>query len=411
MSWPKTNHNAGETILNAGWVYPMSAPPIRDGAVVIAGDRILDLGPSLEISKRYPGAQTVDLTNCTLLPGLVNAHTHLELSLVPRPPAVAPGGFVGWLEQIIAAQTDPVAAVYDGGEQCLRFGVTTVGDISRQPDIVRPILRDSPLRVVSFGEVSAMAKRRALLDDRLGKAADSRFQSPRLQTGISPHAPYSIEADGYRLSLQTAQQNKFPLTTHLAETPFEAAFLSHHTGPFRDLWNSLDGWDDQVQGYNGGPIRFAQSLGLLNYPTLLAHVNYCDNEELKILARGRASVVWCPRTHDYFGHPPHRWQAMHARGINIAVGTDSCASSGDLNLVDDLRLIHRQSPEVPSDHLWRLVTTRAAKALGLSDGCGILAKDSFADIVAFSTTSDDPLTEILENPILPLATWAAGSRF
>ena len=151
-----------------------------------------------------------------------------------------------------------------------------------------------------------------------------------------------------------------------------------------------------IATFEGGPIRFAQSLGLLDYePTLLAHVNYCDDAEMELLARGRASVVYCPRTHAYFGHPPHRWRAMLARGVNVAVGTDSTASSPDLNLVDDLRLLHRIAPEHPAEDLWRMATSRAAKALGCHD-VGSLSPGGLADVVAFHAGSDDPLREILE---------------
>src|SRR5207302_10539659 len=108
----------------------------------------------------------------------------------------------------------------------------------------------------------------------------------------------------------------------------------------------------------------ANAIGLLDYPTVLAHVNYCDDVDLDLLARGRAGVVYTPRTHAYFGHPPHRWRDMLARGINVAVGTDSCASSPDLNLVDDLRLLHRLAPEVPAQTLWEMATIRGARAIG-----------------------------------------------
>jgi cytosine/adenosine deaminase-related metal-dependent hydrolase len=130
-----------------------------------------------------------------------------------------------------------------------------------------------------------------------------------------------------------------PLATHLSEAQEEKTFLESHSGMFRDLWERIGSWEDDVPTFKGSPIAMAQAIGMLDFPTLLAHVNYCDDHELELLTRGRASVVYCPRTHRYFGHPPHRWREMLARGINVAVGSDSCASSPDLNLVDDLRLL------------------------------------------------------------------------
>ena len=121
-----------------------------------------------------------------------------------------------------------------------------------------------------------------------------------------------------------------------------------------------------------------------------------------------AGVVWCPRTHAYFGHAPHRWRDMLARGINVCVGTDSRASSPDLNLVDDLRLMHRQAPEVTPATLWEMATIRGARALGMERGWGTLAAGKNADCVVFPATTDDPLREILQRQVLPLAVWADG---
>jgi cytosine/adenosine deaminase-related metal-dependent hydrolase len=200
-----------------------------------------------------------------------------------------------------------------------------------------------------------------------------------------------------------------PLATHLAETPDETPFLASHSGPLRHLWEQWLTWDDQVPTFPGGPIRLARDLGLLDYPTLLAHVNYCDDTEMDILAAGKASIVLCPRTHEYFGHPSHRWREMLGRGINVAVGTDSCASSPDLNLVDDLRLIHRQSPQTPAMVLWEMATVRAGSAIG-AVGAGQIRMGGAADLVAFPVGTNDPLLEILENSVLPLGVWAAGRR-
>jgi aminodeoxyfutalosine deaminase len=209
--------------------------------------------------------------------------------------------------------------------------------------------------------------------------------------------------------LETARERGMPLATHLAETEDEAVFLAEHRGPLRELWDQWLTWDDAVPKFSGGPIRYARELGLLDYPTLLAHVNYCDDEEMEILAGGKASVVYCPRTHEFFGHKPHRWREMIKRGINVAVGTDSCASSPDLNLVDDLRLMHRLFPEEPVETLWEMGTVRAARALGIKDAGAIRVGDP-ADLAAFGCETGDPLREILEGDRLPIGVWNRGER-
>src|SRR5207249_11276442 len=126
--------------------------------------------------------------------------------------------------------------------------------------------------------------------------------------------------------VQRARERALPLAMHLAETPDEAEFVRSHTGQLKEMWERLGSWEDFAGGFDGTPTQFVKWLGLLDYPTLLAHVNYCSDEDLTILADSSASVVYCPRTHRYFGHPPHRWRDMIAREINVAIGTDSCAS-------------------------------------------------------------------------------------
>ena len=404
-------------LLEAAWIAPMDAPLLREGAVAFQNGRILAVGTSKNLRRTYPEAIRQELGNVVLLPGLVNAHLHLELSdcQCGAPPA---GGFGAWLLQLVRRNAIALpqlegtiqSAVKMGVDQCLRFGVTSVGDISRQTAITRPLLQHGPLRVTSYGEIQAMAARRNLFADRFDIATDMTFASDRLRIGLSPHAPYTVEPFAYTACRLTAEKNHLPLATHLAESPDETDFLKNHTGPFRELWEAIGQWDDEVPYCSGGPIRFAASLGLIDFPTLLAHVNYCDDDELSILAAGKASIVYCPRTHRYFGHPPHRWREMLTRGINVALGTDSCASSPNLNLVDDARLVYGLAPELPVEQIWEMVTIRGAKAIDAERLVGSITPGKCADFVAFPVESEDPLKEILESPTLPSRTWIAGEK-
>jgi cytosine/adenosine deaminase-related metal-dependent hydrolase len=424
-------------LLTAAWVAPMTGAPIREAGVVFSNGRIEAVGGTTELRTIYPDAEIEEMGDAVILPGLVNAHTHLELSHISR--GWRPTHLAQWIVETVLPQTsragmampeDVEAATQAGVEQCLRFGVTTVGDISKQCIFTRRVLRDGPLRVVSYGEVQAMAKRRGLLEERFAPASDISIESAWLRVGISPHAPYTVEPAGYKRCLEFAKSQNRPIATHLAETADEAEFLAEHSGPFRRLWeNGVNAWDDAVPRFTGGPIRFAKEMGLLEYPTLLAHVNYCDDEELDILAAGKASVVFCPRTHEYFGHPPHRWREMLGRGINVAIGTDSCASSPDLNIVDDLRLLHRQCPNEAPLLLWQLATVRAARAVGMDyppcpgtpgegrdEGLpnhwnvGSLSSGGLADFVIFKSSKNEPLLEILETDALPSSAWIQGQR-
>ena len=413
-SLPREHPERQKTLIRAEWIAPMDGPPIRNGGILFRHGVILEVGPGEQLSARHPDAPLIDYPDCTILPGLINAHTHLELSefACGNPPA----SFVEWIDRLVPRGQTTLQSVHEsvarsipiGVAQCLKFGVTCVGDISRHCTVSRPLLSAGPLRVVSYGEVQAMAQRRGLLEERIAIATDRTLESDRLHVGLTPHAPYSVELDGYRRCVEVARSLGLPLATHLAETPHEQPFLDNHSGPFRDLWQALQAWDEDVPTFHGGPIRFAQAVGLLDYPTLLAHVNYCDDDELRLLAAGNASIVYCPRTHAYFGHPPHRWRDMLRMGINVSIGTDSCASSPDLNLVDELRLLHRIAPEIPADDLWQMATTRGARAIRMSDTVGSITPGKSADFVVFPVAGDRPLLHLLETPVLPHQVWIGG---
>ena len=390
-------------IISAAWVAPICSAPFRDGAVASEAGRIVAVGPLKEIRRAFPDALLTDAGNAVLLPGLINAHTHLELSDHVCDESHG-GNFAGWLARRRAPRTQEsiTNAIEIAVAQCRRFGVVAVGDITKFPHLTRSLLSNSPLHVVSFGEVVALGKKRPGFQDSLDRAVDTTHATARVWVGISPHAPYTVEAEGYARCLEVARAAGLALSTHLAESADEAVFLSDHAGPLRELWDRIELWGAPSHRHHGGPIRFAQQLGLLDYPTVLAHVNYVDDDELAILAGGRASVVYCPRTHAYFGHPPHRFRDMLKRGINVAVGTDSCASSPDLNIVDDLRHIRRLAPEMTAGAIWELATLRAARALGLEHELGTLAPGKLAEILAFPLAiGRDPLGEVLDRASEP----------
>ena len=389
----------------------MDQPVFADGAVAVAHGRILDVGRVDTLTARHAGAIVHDAGDVVLLPGLINAHTHLELSMC-NSEQQSPD-FVDWILSMrsnLGPRPDFASAASDGAQQSLGFGVTCVGDISQQAHLTRAALHDGLLRVVSFGEALGIGTGRAKFADLLARALDPSESSEFLHIGVSPHAPYSVDERDFRTAVALAGTRGLPVCTHLGEQFAEREFLSRRTGPFRTLLETIGAWDDDVRTFDGSPMRFARSVGLLSSRALLAHVNDCDDDDLDVLGAGDASVVWCPRTHAYFGHAPHRWRDMIARGVNVAVGTDSLASSPDLNVVDDLRLIHRQNPEVRAELFWSMITTRAARALWSDDRIGSLSVGKYADVVAFPVTSSAPLEEILLTNVLPSAVWVAGNH-
>jgi cytosine/adenosine deaminase-related metal-dependent hydrolase len=400
-----------KTLIRARYVATMAGPILENAGILIEQGRVLAVGRADDLPAA--DARWVEYPSSIVIPGLVNAHTHLELTAVGQLPR--PASFVDW---ILALRAGAMAVLGDaarvaesarrGLADSLRFGVTTVGDITLNPLVTREVLRDSPIRGVSFGEVLGMAGRIGQMEERLGAAVSQAFDREDFRAGIEPHAPYSLDLAGYRRCLEEARSRGLPLATHLAETPDEGEFLARHTGEFRRLWDALGGWTEGVSRAEGGPIRAMQGIGLLDYPAVLAHVNYVDDEELSILAGGRASVVYCPRTHAYFGHRPHRFTEMLARGINVAIGTDSAASSPDLDLMEDLRLVHRQRPDVAVETLFEMATVRGARALGMADRVGTIEVGTVADLCVFEVGAGEPLREVLERGARPEGVWVGG---
>jgi cytosine/adenosine deaminase-related metal-dependent hydrolase len=401
-----------KTVLRAAYLATMTGAVMEAGEVLFERGWITEVGRGL--AAKHPFARVVELGDAVLLPGLVNAHTHLELTSLRQLPR--PRSFVDWILELrrgAEAGWGPEfleASVEMGWRECLSCGVTCVGDVTTGPGISRPVLHRSPLRGVSFGEVLGMAGRIGQMEGRIAAAADRSFERDGLRAGIEPHAPYSLDLVGFERCLAEARRLGLPLATHLAETMEEADFLAKHTGDFMRLWDAIGGWDDEVTRDAGGPIRALGRRGYLDYPTVLAHVNYVDDAEMEMLARGRASVVYCPRTHAYFGHRPHRFSEMLERGINVAVGTDSAASSPDLNLVEELRVVHRLRPEMSVEEVWGMGTWRGAQALGMEGEVGRIARGMRADFCVIPVKSGEPLREVLERGVGIRDVWIGGQK-
>ncbi|MBI4717244.1 MAG: amidohydrolase family protein [Planctomycetes bacterium] len=399
-------------ILRARYVLPVGAPVIVNGAVEVRDGVFVAVGPASDIS----GSPAEDFGDAVILPGLVNAHTHLELTrlagLVPPSP-----DFTDWLRRLVVAllREPPTAetvalAVREGLAQSVAAGVTTVGDISRSPFWTRPVLADSPLRSVSFGEVIALGRRRGLLSERLDAAASETHASPRLRVGISPHAPYSVEREGMVACAQRAQADALPLCVHLAETPDEEAFTRRREGPFADYLTALGVWDDEVPTAGCGPVELAAGAGLLRPQTLVAHANYVSDADIALLAAGGSSVAYCPRTHAAFGHAPHRFRDMLAAGINVCIGTDSLASNPSLSVLDELRSLRRSCPDVAAGVLIGMATLGGAHALGCATQAGSIVAGKDADLLVVPLASDEALSweSILDGAQEPRAVYIGG---
>jgi cytosine/adenosine deaminase-related metal-dependent hydrolase len=356
--------------LTARCVFPVDGLPLPGGTVTVAGDRITAVEPH----GRRPA--DVDLGSVAVLPGLVNAHTHLDLSGAREKIPPAPD-FTAWLRGVIAyrrsrAPEDVQGDIREGLAECLRFGTTLVGDISGDGGSW-DALADAPLRAVVFRELLGLPADRAA---RAGADAVTWLvvhqPTPTCRPGVSPHAPYSVRCS---LFLWAATLG-CPAAVHLAESAAEVYLLGHRRGPFVPFLRELGVWaPDGLAEDAEHVLRLFNGLS----PALFVHGNFL-HPEAPIPANG--SVVYCPRTHAAFRHPPHPWRAFLARGVRVALGTDSLASNPDLDLLAEARFLHRHFPDVPGETLLRMATLSGAEALGWAEETGSLTPGKSADLVA-----------------------------
>ncbi len=402
-------------IYRARWLIPVEGDPIEDGALAVDAGRIVAVASASALRARGP---VEDLGDCLLLPGFINAHTHLELSCYRD--QLPPEPFWDWIEGLIRLRRSPDApaheraAVTAGAEESLACGVTCVGDISRQGIHVEP-LRKSPIRKVCYVELMSGALQPpndiASLADRY--ASLSEYADPdRLRIGVSPHAPYSVMPSDLRAVAEFVRRRDVGVTMHVAETPEEIEWLARGGGRV-ELFLSRYGFPTADVPAGANAIDRLAASGLLAEAPLLAHLNYIDEASLTRLAASNATVVWCPRAHAFFGHAGHRWRELLAAGVNVCVGTDSLASNRTLSVLDELRFLRRQHPEADPNVILEMGTIRGANALRLGNQIGSLKPGKRADFVcvpATATGAADPVRNLLDRDSPADRTWIAGQR-
>ncbi|GIK19386.1 MAG: 8-oxoguanine deaminase [Phycisphaerales bacterium] len=373
----------------------------------------LAVGRPDEVS-RHPGApaaREVSLRGWVLLPGLVNAHTHLDLTHLGPREHDPEDGFVAWVETVRAGRRqgdeEIAESVRLGVGLCLAGGTVAVGDISGAPSgrpTVAPLraLREGPLSGVSFVEFFAAGALRdrslARLDQFLEEHAEELTAGSLVRAGLQPHAPNTVEPGGYEHAVALAQRYGLALCTHLAETVEERRFIADAEGPQRALLERVGAWEDRLLGVFGCGLHPIDHLAptLSRAPFLVAHVNDCpDEERLRVLARAGVSVAYCPRASAYFGAPArfgaHRYREMLAAGINVCLGTDSIVnlpreaadeSRGGMNVLDEMRVLVERDG-VDARTALAMGTTNGARALGLDEAGFLLrARGRVAGLVA-----------------------------
>lgn len=382
--------------LGADYICPINSVPIREGVIGIENSRIV----SVKARSASRPRRLTDLGRCVLLPGFINAHTHLELTdahgLVAGPTPLIP-----WIEAMLSTGIHhdvqrQAHSVRNGVQKSLLSGVTCLVDICHNNAAWR-FLQPAPIRSICCAELLAIGKSTKFSPQNVAPSWEQFQSTDRLRMGLAPHAPTTTQPQVYLWAVEQSRHNGWLLTTHLAETPEEVQFTKTGSGDWREMLERRNVWNDSIQIPHCSPVEYAKQLGLLAAPALLAHVNYLDDQDMAMLTGGRASVVFCPRASAYYGHKGHRFAEMLDRGVNVCLGTDSLASNYSLSILDEMRYLYRQNPALAPATVMAMATTNAARAIGWDGQIGSICPGKFADLVAVPLPKGcvDPLRSVL----------------
>jgi len=369
--------------LSARWVLPMDGPAIEGGAALIdAGGRLAAVGPEAAVP-RPEWAEAEDFPDALLLPGLVNTHTHLELSgfaaAAPEP------DFAAWIRGVRArkAERGPeeyLAAARAGLAACHTAGVTTIADTGDSGAVVRALAEAGGSGVVYhevFGPAPAQAGA-SMADLRRRMAELCRFAGGRVRLGVSPHAPYTVSGRLYSAVGQWARAEGLPLAVHLAESVAESALLADGTGEFAAAWGRRAIPLPDPLGHT--PVQWLERHGVLGPDTLCIHVVRAGPSDIAQLAERGCAVAHCPRSNAAHGHGDAPLAALLEAGLRVGAGTDSVLSAGSLDLLAEARVARRLAG-LDAPAALHLCTLAAAGALGLEREVGSLTPGKWADCV------------------------------
>ena len=373
-------------ILRSRVVLPINSAPMDDGAVVVVDNTIAAVGPYAEIKAEYAG-EVIDLGEQVLMPGLVNAHCHLDFTMMRH--AIQPQrSFTDWIRRINAVKRslsddDYLAAIARGFAELRKWGTTTVANIESFPELLVR-MPPPPIRTWWFLEMIDI-RHRETGEEAVAGALSFFAERPDWLGGfgLSPHAPYTASASLFELAGNAARNLGMPITTHVAESREEWEMFRHGRGELYDFLLRLGRWMYDCQ-HERTPFGHLAAHASLDARWLLAHMNELDDADLDILGRlprhMRPSVVHCPGSHRYFRHGPFPLVKLQEQGVNVCLGTDSLASTESLSLFDEMRQLARRAPWLHAAEVLRMGTENGARALGMN--AGKIEVGALADLIA-----------------------------
>lgn len=395
---------------HAAWIVPISQPPLRDGWVAVEGDRIVSCGSRLSESDAGGDSRHVDLGEVAILPGLVNAHTHLELSYL-RDQITPSASFTTWVRQILYARrqrTNPrdaaiLSAIDAAIQESVRSGTAVIGDIS---NTLAPFgkLVESPLAGVVFWEIIGFKidKPDELIEHAVGELS-ALPATDRVRVSLSAHAPYSVAPLLFR-SIKNALERMplAPCSVHLAEGVEEIELLMTGGGPWKALMKDIGAWNHEWTAPGVGPVQYLDDMGFLDNRLLAVHGVQMPAADLARLKERGTTLVTCPRSNGHTGAGLPPIGDFYASGVRIAIGTDSLASSPDLNVFGEVATLHALAPGVPASSLLASATIEGARALGFDAAYGSIEPGKLARLLVVDIPpGTDDVEEYLVSGIEP----------
>jgi 5-methylthioadenosine/S-adenosylhomocysteine deaminase len=407
-------------ILAAEWILTIDTEPIQNGAIVIKGEIIEEIGTQKDILKKYPQEKVKDLGETILMPGFVNLHTHLDYTILRGENDNL--SFLPWIAILVQKSRslefeELILSAKLGGLEALAAGVTTIADTTATGASLQAA-SEIGLRGIIYQEVFGMDDEK--LDLLMENAKEQYYNlksqaNSKLQVGLSPHAPYSVSGGLLEAINDFSQVEDIPLCMHLAETEEEIEFLVEGSGPFATTYREAVGWGDIPWDAPGvSAVKYLDKLGVLSDKLLAVHLAQANLADMKLLNKAGVRAVYCPKSNAKLGAGIADLPAILESGLQVGLGSDSAASNNSLDLLSEMEfglLVQRASKkEVGALNAKKIVeisTIGGAKALGLESEIGTLESGKKADLVGIKT--DNLANQPVYNPYSTLV-YTASAR-
>lgn len=376
-------------LYTARYILPLTAPSIENGALVVHEGRIAGVGNKSDLVSKFPEAKINDLGSSVILPGLINAHVHLELTNLGPRRSIARLSFPFWLLGLVVGMRIRTEryfrdSINRGLELLKQSGTTTAGHIATLIRNPGELFRSKGLRGVIFLEVIGLKPEEANKIIESVESQINELENDKLVTpAISPHAPYSVSKELFRKSAELSLNKKIPLSLHLSESPDEIKLFKSNRGKFKKIFYPLLGLKKySPEGGGKTPVKFLNEIGIFGKNVSAVHCVHLHEDDIKILKKSSVSVIHCPRSNYYLNVGKAPLRQLLDTGINICLATDGLVSNGSLSLWDEARFLKEQNPWLDSESILKMMTINPAKALGMEDKIGSLVPGKFADFIA-----------------------------